>query len=276
MRSSSSLCAPIVSHCGVPVKPVIPLAAATLVLLRDTNPGVEVLLTQRHRANKFAGGDFVFPGGKIEVDDNPDDAIAWCRGLDAARAAARLGTPDTRTAIGYWVGAIRETFEEVGILLAYDAAGAWARVDAPRFAEYRVACQRDNQAFWTMVKTERFTLATDRFVFFAHWITPEESPYRYDTHFFAAPLPEGQEPVADEHEVVAMRWMSPLGAIDAFRRGEISLRNPTVQNLKLCDGPSVKDVLAQLETREVPVIRPRVIMEGDTRRVLMPGDPGWY
>jgi len=238
----------------VPVKPVTPLPAATLVLLRETNPGVDVLLTQRHTANKFAGGDFVFPGGKIEVDDNPDDAIAWCTGLDPARAAARIGTSDTRTAIGYWVGAIRETFEEVGILLAYDAAGNPARVDAPRFDEYRAACQTDNQAFWTMVKTERFKLATDRFVFFAHWITPEESPYRYDTHFFAA----------------------PHGAIDAFERGEISLRNPTVQNLKLCDGASVKGVLERLDTREVPTIRPRVIMEGDKRLILMPGDPGWY
>jgi 8-oxo-dGTP pyrophosphatase MutT (NUDIX family) len=260
----------------VPVKPVTPLPAATLVLLRETNPGVEVLLTQRHTANKFAGGDFVFPGGKIEVDDNPDDAIAWCTGLDPARAAARIGTPDTRTAIGYWVGAIRETFEEVGVLLAYDAAGNPARVDAPRFDEYRAACQTDNPAFWTMVKTERFKLATDRFVFFAHWITPEESPYRYDTHFFAAPLPEGQTPVADDHEVVDMRWFSPHGAIDAFQRGEISLRNPTVQNLKLCDGASVKEVLERLDTREVPTIRPRVIMEGEKRKILMPGDPGYY
>ena len=260
----------------MPVKPVTPLPAATLVLLRDTNPGVEVLLTQRHRANKFAGGDFVFPGGKIEVDDNPDDAIAWCAGLDPARAAARIGTADPDTAVGYWIGAIRETFEEVGILLAYDAHGHPARVDAPRFAEYRAAGQHDNQAFWTMVKTERFRLATDRFVFFAHWITPEESPYRYDTHFFAAPLPAGQTPVADEHEVVDMRWLSPTHAIDAFKRGEISLRNPTVQNLKLCEGTSVDETLARLDRREVPTIRPRVIMEGDTRRVLMPGDPGWF
>jgi 8-oxo-dGTP pyrophosphatase MutT (NUDIX family) len=246
------------------------------VLLRDTNPGVEVLLTQRHRANKFAGGDFVFPGGKIEVDDNPDDAVAWCVGLDPARASARIGTADAKTAIGYWIGAIRETFEEVGVLLAYDASGQWARVDAPRFADYRAACQNENQAFWTMIKTEKLKLATDRLVFFAHWITPEESPYRYDTHFFAGPIPDGQEPKGDDHEVVDLRWLSPRGAIDAFKRGEISLRNPTVQNLELCDGPSVKDVMAAVGVRDVPVIRPRVIMEGDKRRVLMPGDPGYW
>jgi len=246
------------------------------VLLRDANPGVEVLLTQRHRANKFAGGDFVFPGGKVEPDDNPDDAVAWCTGLDPARAAARIGASDTRTAIGYWIGVIRETFEEVGILLAYDAAGHDVRVDAPRFDEYRAACQTENQAFWTMIRTENLKLATDRLVFFAHWITPEESPFRYDTHFFAAPLPGGQTPIADDHEVVDMRWLSPRGAIDAFERGEISLRNPTVQNLRLVEGEAVKGVLARIDGREVPVIRPRVVMEGDRRRVLMPGDPGYF
>ena len=246
------------------------------MLLRDANPGVEVLLTQRHRANKFAGGDFVFPGGKVEPDDNPDDAVAWCTGLDPARAAARIGASDARTAIGYWIGVIRETFEEVGILLAYDAAGQYARVDTLRFGEYRAACQTENQAFWTMIRTENLKLATDRLVFFAHWITPEESPFRYDTHFFAAPLPDGQVPVADDHEVVDMRWLSPRGAIDAFERGEISLRNPTVQNLKLCDGESVQAVLARVDGRGVPVIRPRVIMDGDKRRVLMPGDDGYF
>lgn len=261
----------------MPVKPVTPVAAATLVLLRDADPGVEVLLTQRHSANKFAGGDYVFPGGKIELDDNPDDAAAWCVDFDPVRAAARLGVRgDTRTALGFWVGAIRETFEEVGVLLAIDRAGRPARVDDARFADYRAACQKDNRAFWAMVKAEGFRLTTNGLVFFAHWITPEESPYRYDTHFFAAPMPEGQTPVADDHEVVDMRWLSPRSAIDAFQRGEISLRNPTVQNLKLCDGPSVPEVLATLDEREVPTIRPRVIMEGDERRVLMPGDPGWY
>jgi 8-oxo-dGTP pyrophosphatase MutT (NUDIX family) len=261
----------------VPVKPVTPLPAATVVLLRDTNPGVEVLLMQRHRASKFAGGDFVFPGGKIEVDDNPDDAAAWCEGLDPDQAAARIGLAgDRRTALGLWIGAIRETFEEVGVLLAYDASGGWARVDEPRFAEYRTAAEADNRAFWTMIKAERLRLATDRIAYFAHWITPEESPYRYDTRFFAAPMPEGQTPVADTREVIDLRWFSPRAAIEAFKRGEISLRNPTVQNMKLADAGSVKESLDTLKDREVPTIRPRVIMESDKRRVLMPGDPGYF
>src|SRR5262249_15677030 len=183
----------------------------------------------------------------------------------------RLGVGgDTRTALGFWIGAIRETFEEVGVLLAVDGDGRPARVDHPRFADYRDACQRDNRAFWTMVKTEGFRLATDRLIFFAHWITPEESPYRYDPHFFAAPMPNGQMPVADDHEVVDMRWLSPRAAIDAFTRGEISLRNPTVQNLKLCDGATVEETLERLDGRDVPTIRPPANGEGGTRRGPIP------
>jgi len=258
------------------VKPVTPVPAATVILLREANPGIEVLLMQRHRASKFAGGDFVYPGGKIEVDDNPDDAIEWCAGFDVARAVARLEVPDAKTALGCYVGAIRETFEEVGVLLAYDASGGWARVNDPRFGEYRQAAQAENRAFWDMVRKENLTLATDKLVYFAHWITPEEQPFRYDTRFFAAPMPEGQSPVADEHEVIDLRWYAPRAALAAFKAGEISLRNPTVQNMKLVDAPNVAAALEGVKDLEVPTIRPRVIMDGDKRKILMPGDPGWF
>ena len=258
------------------VKPVTPVPAATVILLREGHPGVEVLLMQRHRASKFAGGDFVYPGGKIEVDDNPDDAAQWCQGFDAAKATARLQAPDAKTAVGVYVGAIRETFEEVGVLLAYDASGGWAKVDGPKFGDYRKACQAENLAFWNMVRAENLRLATDKLIYFAHWITPEEQPFRYDTRFFAAPMPEGQMPVADEHEVIDLRWFAPKAAIAAFKAGEISLRNPTVQNMKLVDAGSVAAALDGVRDREVPTIRPRVIMEGDKRKILMPGDPGYF
>jgi len=162
----------------VPVKPTpaVPSPAATLVLLRDRpGGGVEILLMRRHLKSKFAAGDFVYPGGKIEADDNPEDAAAWCRGLEVKDAARRLGLEEApRTALGYWIGAIRETFEEAGLLLAVDAEGREVAVGAPRFAEYRRACHADNRAFWTMIRTEGLRLTTDRLVYFAHWITPEE------------------------------------------------------------------------------------------------------
>jgi len=232
---------------------------------------------RRHIKSKFAAGDFVFPGGKIEADDNPEDALAWCRGLEVKDAARRLRLEDApRTALGYWIGVIRETFEEAGLLLATDAEGRRVAMDAPRFAEYRRACHADNRAFWTMVRTEGLRLTTDRLVYFAHWITPEEQPLRFDTRFFAAPAPAGQEASGDDYEMTDLKWLTPAEAVDAQRRGEITLRNPTVKNLMLFDGArTTTEALDAVRDREVRPIRPRIITENGERKVLMPGDPGY-
>src|SRR5215510_10480942 len=105
---------------SVKPSPAVPSPAATLVLLRDgPGGGVETLLIQRHHKSRFAAGDFVFPGGRVEPDDTPTDPEAWCVGLDEAEAARRLGVAPGHAALGYWVGAIREAFEEVGMLMAY-------------------------------------------------------------------------------------------------------------------------------------------------------------
>ena len=269
------------SHYAVPVKrtPAVPSPAATLVLLRDrSGGGVEILLMRRHLKSKFAAGDFVYPGGKIEADDNPEDAAAWCRGLEVKDAARRLSLEDApRTAVGYWIGAIRETFEEAGLLLAVNAEGREVAVSAPRFAEYRRACHADNRAFWTMIRTEGLRLTTDRLVYFAHWITPEEQPLRFDTRFFAAPAPAGQEATGDDFEMTDLKWLTPAEAVDAQRSGKITLRNPTVKNLMLFDGArTTAEALDGVRNREVRTIRPRIVMEGDQRKVLMPGDAGYF
>jgi 8-oxo-dGTP pyrophosphatase MutT (NUDIX family) len=265
--------ASIVSHYLVSVKrpPVTPSPAATLVLLRDRpGGGVEVLLMQRHHNSKFAAGDYAFPGGKLEPGDTPPDAAAWCAGLDVAEAARVLGlshAPDS--ALAYWVGAIRETFEEVGLLLARDPEGGEARIDAPRFIAHRRACVADNRAFWTMVREERLTLATDRLVYFAHWITPEDQPYRFDTRFFAAPAPVTQEALHDDREAIDLRWLAPEDAPGAMERGEVSLRRPTAMNLALFAGAtSAREALAGLAGRPVRTVRPRVIVENGVRRVV--------
>lgn len=265
----------------LPSRPVTPAPAATLVLLRDLpEGGVEVLLIQRHAASRFAAGDFVFPGGKVEPQDMSDDAFAWCVGITAEEARVRLGNiPSARLALSHWVGAIREAFEEVGILLAYGPDGSLLRFAGEvktRFERHRRACQQDGSVFWRMLREERLRLATDRLVYFAHWITPEENPIRFDTRFFAAEAPQEQEALADNQEITAVRWLSPAEALAAQRRGEIPLRFPTIRNLELVEGPSPAAVLARLEGRSVPTIRPRVIGKGQSRRVLLPGDAGWY
>lgn len=263
-------------------QPAIPFPSATLVLLRDRPAGgVETLLIKRHAKSKFAGGDYVFAGGKVETGDVPDDAEAFCAGLTAAEAAGRLGGGiGPREALGFWVGAIREAFEEVGVLLAYTASGDlvhWGSEDRERYAAHRAACHEANPAFFAMLRAEGLTLAMDRIGYFAHWITPEENPIRFDTRFFAAVSPPGHEAVADGHEITAVRWLTPAEALEAFRRKEISLRFPTIKNLELVGGaPTAAEVLAGLHGREVPAIRPRVLQVDGKPVPVLPGDPRWY
>src|SRR5216683_3306368 len=227
-------------------QPVIPSAAATLVLVRDRPPSaVETLLLQRHAKSKFAAGDYVFAGGKVEADDMPADGEGFCRGLTAEMAAARLGGDlSPREALSYWVGAIREAFEEVGVLLAYGPDGELLRITADRrerYAAYRAATQKADPAFFDMLRAERLTLATDRVAYFAHWITPAE-------------------------------------AFQALKRKEIGLRTPTIKNLELVQqgGAPAERVLAQLGGREVPTIRPRILQVNGKPVPVLPGDPRWY
>jgi 8-oxo-dGTP pyrophosphatase MutT (NUDIX family) len=271
--------------------PVTPAPAATLVLLRDTAAGLEVLLIQRHARSKFAAGDYVFAGGKVESDDASPAAERFCRGLTSREAADRLG-PDVapREALGYWIGAIREAFEEVGVLLALERDGRvvkWGPDNRKRFAAHRAACQASNEAFLAMLRSEGLELAADRLAYFAHWITPEENPIRFDTRFFAAVAPPGQEAAADGREIVDTRWLSPAAALDAMRRKEISLRTPTIKNLELIDaasrsrggdGPTATadEVVASLRGRPIPTIRPRILQVDGRPLAVLPGDPRWY
>lgn len=247
-------------------RPAVPWPAASLVLLRDGPDGVETLLIRRPEQSRFAAGDFVFPGGRVEPADRSPEAAARCAGLEPAAAAARLGLDDPAEALGYWVAAIRETFEEVGVLLAEPAADG-PPPDAARLADWRRAGRGDERAFWTMLRAEGLRLAAGRLVYFAHWITPEERPLRFDTRFFAAPMPPAQEAVADGREIVAVRWLRPADALAAQTRGEISLRLPTMKNLALFEGAAtVAEALARLRDRAVPTVRPRLPVGGGEPR----------
>jgi 8-oxo-dGTP pyrophosphatase MutT (NUDIX family) len=265
----------------VPVKPspAAPAPAATLVLLRNRAAGgVETLLIQRHHGSRFAAGDFVFPGGRVEPADVPDDGEACSAEPSPAEAARTLGLEaEAPGAVAYWVGAIREAFEEVGILLARDGAGRFPVTADPRFVEHRQACQQNHRALWDVLRIEGLRLATDRLAYFAHWITPEENPIRFDTRFFVAEMPSGQDAVADGREIIAVRWLSPADAVAAMHDKEISLRLPTLTNLRMFDGArSAAEAIERVAGRGVPTIRPRVIVENGVRRALLPGDPGYY
>jgi 8-oxo-dGTP pyrophosphatase MutT (NUDIX family) len=253
--------------------------AASVILIRDTSPGVEVLLLQRHPESRFSPGAFAFPGGRVETDDSAPGVEARCRGLTRADATRRM--PDVRPldrAIGVWVAALREAFEEAGILLAYDSAGRPARLEAlGDVGARRARCRADSVAFARMLDELDLTLATDRLAYWAHWITPEERPARYDTRFFVTPGPADQVAEPDGFEMVSARWIEPGAALDRHRAGEFVLPLPTQRILAtIAEHDGIDAVMAAAHVREIFPVRPRIVREAGAERILLPGDPGWF
>jgi 8-oxo-dGTP pyrophosphatase MutT (NUDIX family) len=258
--------------------------AATVVLARDAGEvtdTVEVLLLERHAGSRMAPGAFAFPGGRVEPDDTSPDAERLCRGLTGAAAARILH--DVRPAgraIGFWIAALRELFEETGLLLACDGSGApfgSGEAGRARLQQCRARCRSGDGVFRTMLLDEGLRLATDRMVYYAHWITPEERPVRYDTRFFvAAAFPDGS-PEPDGIEVVAARWLTPAAAVAAHQEGALSLPFVTQRVLRSVGRyPTVAALLEAARSREVRPIRPRIVLAGGQERLLLPGDPGYF
>src|SRR5215207_9216932 len=193
------------------MQPVPALPAATVTLVRDTDAGVEVLMLQRNFQSGFMPGMFLFPGGGLDPGDQSAAVHARCADLDDERASAALGVESG--GLAYWAAAIREAFEEAGVLLAYDEDGALVNPgEAPhsaRYDEYRRKLNAGEDILPQMLERERLRLAVDRLTYFSHWITPVTAPRRYDTRFFVAVAPEGQEALPDKVEAIHHVWVNP-------------------------------------------------------------------
>jgi 8-oxo-dGTP pyrophosphatase MutT (NUDIX family) len=257
----------------------VPRDAASLILVRDGPAGVETLLLQRHPESRFSPGAYAFPGGRLEPSDWAPEIERRCRGLRRADAAVRLPDVDPpERALAFWVAALREAFEEAGLLLAYGGDGE--PVDAASLAVAcgeRAACRADSRVFAALLHRLDLTLATDRLAYCAHWITPEERPVRYDTRFFLAAAVPGQAPEPDGGETVGWRWLGPGEALARHGAGELTLPFPTQRILAgLASHAEVEAALQAARAATVRPVRPRVVQEGGRDRVLLPGDPGWF
>lgn len=253
---------------------ITPLPAATVTLVRDTAQGLEVLLLQRNHQSGFMPGMFLFPGGAVDPEDTAPEMCERCCGLDEARAGAVLGM--AQGALAYWAAAIRECFEEAGVLLAYGAAGGMVKLDQTemreRYAAYRAQVNGGERAFVDVLRAEGLQLAVDRLAYFSHWITPVGAPRRYDTRFFVAAAPGEQDALHDNRETIHHVWMAPGAALDRHRRGEYKMRSPTVKTLEdfAAYDTAERLIAAMRERRDIPAILPRINERGE--RVL-PGDP---
>ena len=259
------------------LSPAVPRDAATVILLRQAASGVEAFLLRRTAELEFAPGACVFPGGSVDARD-ADETIGW-----AGRAPADFGDlldvpPDRARALV--CAAIRETFEESGVLLAAPANSSSADLvrDSAALARDRHALLTGSASLGEVLGRRALVLRADLLTPWARWITPEASPRRFDTWFFAAALPPGQTATAapegfgdhtDPGESESGTWLGPAAALEAAQAGEITLLPPTAVTLGELAGHD--DVAGILSCRRVITPRlPRVIVEDGQVRLAMP------
>lgn len=262
--------------------------AATVILIRDREDGpYEVFLMRRSRNQSFMGGAFVFPGGRLEEGDCEPDLLQFfssgASGDGDGFFSGRLEDPGLEEAVarGLHCAAVRETFEEAGILLAVDESGRCPDLRSPeekaRFAEARKALSRGDLNFKALAARERLRIAPDLLIPYAHWITPQIDSKRFDTRFFLALLPEGQSPIHDEAELTASVWLTPEAALAENAAGRIVLMPPTLKTLhELLAFRKTADLLAWAAARPLHPILPQFFQtEKGGIGLRLPFDPDY-
>lgn len=229
--------------------------AATVMLVREAESrGIEVFMMKRTTKAAFAGGMYVFPGGAVDAEDS-----------------------------SYEIAAIRECFEEAGVLLARNGSGATVRFDDPisadRFTRHRHDVHEGRRSMTSVLRDEELTAAVDELHWVSHWVTPFGEVRRFDTRFFVAAMPQDQDPLHDDKELVDSLWVAPGDALGRARSGDLLMLPPTMANLGfLADHASVSAVLdsaASLATptRVLPKVRWKA--DGSMDALLMPTDAGY-
>lgn len=244
--------------------PVVPRDAATVVLLRDGVAGLEACLLQRSTQLDFAAGAHVFPGGAVESADGTVPVV----GIADAVASAQAGV-DHGGAV-FWAAAVRECFEEAGVIPAVDGVPV-----AAELSQMREDLHAGRTSMAALMQRVGAVVDAPRLRCIARWVTPPESPRRYDTRFFLAAMPSGQEVEVDGREVVSHRWVTPSTALRLHRSGEIELIFPTARTLaRLQPFDSVDeamDALVPLDTTRA--LSPEPVVHDDRQLLALPGDP---
>jgi len=254
---------------------VEPRLASAVVLLRDSTSrqGIEVFMVRRVIQSDFMPDVYVFPGGSVSKDDRAAElAEGVCKPITSSAA-----DPEGGTALGGGarVAAIRELFEEAGILLAYRDEKLLAINDqnVKHFDTYRKAFQQRQGSLIVMARTEHLTLATNLLDYFAHWITPEGMPKRFDTHFFLTTAPAEQQAAHDHLETREGIWISPTEALARFERKEFPLVFATIYQLReLAAFGSVEEALKMTTKQRIPTHVPVLIQEDGKTRVFLQED----
>ncbi len=258
-----------------------PLDAATVILTREGESGkLEIFLMRRHRKQEFMGGAFVFPGGKLDAGDC--DPMLSCHVRDFTPEDARrlLQEPDlpAEKAFGLFLAAIREMFEETGVLLAIDASGKPLRIDSPRsrkhYGALREKLHEKRITLSELAIAEKLCYSPGLLVPYAHWITPEVEKRRFDTRFFLGRLPENQTPHHDDVELTESRWITPAAALEEHRKKRITLMPPTLKTVEELGGfNTIETLFEEGAARALYPILPQAFADGGDLGVRLPHDP---
>lgn len=240
-----------------------------MTLVRDGDDGPELLLVLRHGNTSF-GDSYVFPGGLLEAQDA--DVFDLCDGVTPAEADAKLGVEDG--GLSWYSAAIRELFEEAGVLLAQDAQGNWA--DARQLARFRDELNAGRLRWRDFLTAHSLRLACAELRYFSFWVTPRELGKRFSTRFFAARLPAGQGAKHCGRELVDSRWLTAHTALELAERKDVSLPYPTRVTLDSLRRFEDADELVAWAERAcadgVSCHRPALVGGDGERRIVMPGD----
>ena len=267
-----------------PAEPAPIRDAATVIVLRRGAGGPEALLLQRHARSGFAADAWVFPGGVLDPQDAALDAAHW-RGVDLDALSPRFNA-EPRRVLGLHVAAVRETFEESGLLLAVHADGTPVDAAEPDVTAMRARlADRDDPAggaeFTAWLRERGLILELGRLAYWARWITPIWEGRRYDTRFFLARAPEGQVAAFDDVEVTGQHWITPREALDKAAAGELHMIYPTIKNLEdvaeACgQAGSIDEAFRCAAARDVVTVLPHFERTPDGGvKITHPGDPDY-
>lgn len=252
---------------------VEPVEAATVIVVRGGNPtGTpwQCFMVRRHALSDFAADVFVFPGGKIDLVDHDPALLTFATG----HPGVEVNADGSWAAIRF--GAIRELFEEAGILLARRADGRALRImdtEQARFAGYRRGVHEGSLTMLSLARQEHLVYHLDWLHQLSRWITPEKFPRRFDTHFFVAMAPRHQEPVHDDGETTESVWIAPGDALDRYAAGAFPLVFATEQHLRrLAKHASIEDLIASAAAGDLEPVIPRLVKRNGEEHIVLPGD----